>query len=126
MSTAINAQVMAAVASPRRMEILRLVWTEEQAAGAICDAMPGVTFGAVSQHLRQLERAGLVEVRSESRFRYYRARQEALGPLKAVLEQMWDDALGALKRAAEMEAARRGPKPGRQPSPRKKSKRGKS
>ncbi len=126
MPTAINTQIMAAVSSPRRVEILRLVWDRERTAGAINESMPGVTFGAVSQHLRQLEKAGLVEVRTESRFRYYRTRQEALGPLKAVLEQMWDDALGALKRAAEMESARRGPRAGRSQGSRKKSRRRKS
>jgi hypothetical protein len=44
----IGAPVLAAVASPRRREILRLVWERELAAGAIHAAMPDVTFGAVS------------------------------------------------------------------------------
>jgi DNA-binding transcriptional ArsR family regulator len=40
--------VLAALASPRRREILRLVWDHEMAAGSIHAAMPDVTFGAVS------------------------------------------------------------------------------
>jgi len=105
--------VLEAIASPRRREILRLVWTEEQTAGAIHRAMPDVTFGAVSLQLRALVEAGLVEGRSEQRNRFYKARREALGPMAEVLEHMWDDALWKLKLAAELEETRRGPKPRR-------------
>ena len=103
--------VLAAIASPRRREILRLVWTGEQSAGAIHRAMPDVTFGAVSLQLRALVEAGLVEARAEQRNRFYRARREALGPAAEMLERMWDDALWRLKLAAELEETRRGPKP---------------
>ncbi len=101
--------VLRAVASPRRCEILRLLWDRELNAGAIHAAMPDVTFGAVSLHLRQLAQAGLVQVRAEHRHRFYRGRKEALGPLGGMLEQMWDDALWKLKLAAELEQSRRGP-----------------
>jgi len=102
--------VLAAVSSPRRQEILRLVWQDERTAGDIHAAMPDVTFGAVSLQLRALSEAGLVRVRADGRRRYYRARRSALGPLAAVLESMWDDALWRLKLAAELEASRRGPR----------------
>jgi DNA-binding transcriptional ArsR family regulator len=102
--------VLDAIASPRRREILRLVWTEEQSAGAIHRALPDVTFGAISLQLRALLDAGLIEARAESRNRYYRARREAFGPVAEILERMWDDALWKLKLAAELEQTRRGPK----------------
>ena len=105
--------VLTALASPRRQEILRLIWTEERTAGAIHQAMPDVTFGAVSLQLRSLSEAGLVEARAEGRNRLYRARREALGPVARMLEQMWDDALWRLKLAAELEHSRRGPRPRR-------------
>ena len=38
--------------------------------------MPDVTFGAVSLQLRALVEAGLVDVRSEGRNRFYLARRE--------------------------------------------------
>jgi DNA-binding transcriptional ArsR family regulator len=113
---ALETAVLEAVASPRRREILRLVWDHELTAGAIHQAMPDVTFGAVSLQLRTLMEAGLVEARAESddkRFRYYRARREALGPVAEVLERMWNDALWRLKLAAELEESRRGPRPRR-------------
>ena len=109
----LDSAVLAAVASPRRREILRLVWSEERAAGAIHGAMPDVSCGAVSQHLRALTDAGLVHCRREHRHRFYRARPDALGPVAAALEQMWDTALWRLKLHAELEQTRRGPRPRR-------------
>jgi DNA-binding transcriptional ArsR family regulator len=109
----LQAAALAAVASPRRREILRLVWNRERSAGAIAAAMPEVTFGAVSLHLRALKNAGLVATRADHRHRFYRARPQALGPVGQALERMWDDALWRLKLAAELEETRRGPTPGR-------------
>lgn len=109
----LDTTILAAVASPRRQEILRLVWRDERAAGEIHAAMSDVSFGAVSQQLRALTDAGLVSCRRDHRHRYYRARREALGPVGSALEQMWDAALWRLKLHAELEQTRRGPKPRR-------------
>jgi DNA-binding transcriptional ArsR family regulator len=103
--------ILACIASPRRREILRLIWRDEQSAGAIHRAMPDVTFGAISLQLRALLEAGLIEARLEQRNRFYKALPEALGPTREILESMWDDALWKLKLAAELEQTRRGPKP---------------
>ena len=103
--------VLNAIASPRRREILRLVWNGEVSAGEIARSMPDVTFGAVSLQLRSLAEAGLIKSRAERQQRFYRARREALGPVGRMLESMWDDALWKLKLAAELEQTRRGPRP---------------
>ncbi len=108
-----DAALLAVLASPRRREILRLVWDRELTAGAIHRAMPDVTFGAVSLQLRALVENGLLEARAESRHRYYRARREALAEVAGLLEQMWNDALWRLKLEAELEHSRRGPRPRR-------------
>jgi DNA-binding transcriptional ArsR family regulator len=105
--------LLQALSSPRRREILRLVWDEERSAGDIRRAMPDVTFGAVSLQLKALEQAGLVETRREKQFRYYRAKRAALGAVAQHLEEMWGDALWKLKLAAELEESRRGPRPAR-------------
>ena len=102
--------LLRALSTPRRREILRLVWNGERSAGEIHRSFDDVTFGAVSQHLRVLEEAGLVASRSEGRHRYYRACREELGPLAGWLESMWDSALDRLALASELEAARRGPR----------------
>ena len=109
----VDAGVLSAVASPRRREILRLIWRQELSAGRIHAAMPDVSFGAVSLQLRTLSDAGLVDCRRDHKHRFYRARREALGPVGAALERMWDDALWRLKLQAELDASRRGPRPGR-------------
>jgi len=102
-----------AVSSPRRREILRLLWDQDLTAGAIHQAMPDVTFGAVSLQLKVLSEAGLVESRSDRQFRVYRVRRDALGPLGAMLEGMWTDALWRLTLKAELKETRRGPRPRR-------------
>ncbi len=102
--------VLTAIASPRRREILRLIWTGELPAGAIHDAMPDVTFGAISLQLRALVDAGAVTVRSEGRNRFYRAEHQALTPVADLLDEMWSDALWRLKLKAELEETRRGPR----------------
>jgi DNA-binding transcriptional ArsR family regulator len=101
--------LIASLASPRRREILRLVWREEREAGEIHRSLGDVTFGAVSQHLRSLAESGLVDVRSDGRNRIYRARRQAVAPMAAMLESMWDDALYQLKLRAELDESRRGP-----------------
>lgn len=98
------------LASPRRREILRLVWSEERSAGDIHRALGDVTFGAVSQQLKTLAEGGLVTVREAGRSRLYLARRQELGPVAKVLEEMWRDALYRLTLRAELEEARRGPR----------------
>jgi DNA-binding transcriptional ArsR family regulator len=113
---------LAAVASPRRREILRLLWNQELTAGAIRDAMPDVTFGAVSLQLKVLLEAGLVECEADRQFRVYRIKREALGPVAPMLEQMWNDALWRLKLRAELAETRRGPRPTSRRRPRRRQK----
>jgi DNA-binding transcriptional ArsR family regulator len=89
-----------AIAEPRRREILRLVWRQELPAGEIARHFD-VTRPAISQHLRVLREAGLVEERREGTRRLYRARPEGLDELRAFFEQTWGDSLTRLKDVAE-------------------------
>jgi len=98
--------VLLALGAPRRRDILRLVRCRERSAGEIHRALGDVTFGAVSQHLGVLERAGLVRARRDGRRRLYQARPEGLEPLRRWLETTWDDALASLRRLAETDEAR--------------------
>ena len=103
-------EIFQALQTPRRREILRLVWDTELSAGEISRAQRDVTFGAVSQHLRILESAGLVTQRKEGTARYYTANKKNAGPFRKFLEEMWKDSLYRLKLRAELEEARRGPR----------------
>jgi DNA-binding transcriptional ArsR family regulator len=94
---------MEAIASPRRRQILRLVWNAERSAGDIAAAFD-VSWPAVSQNLGVLKASGLISERRVGTHRYYRADQRALGPLEAVLRQMWTRDLGRLRELAEQES----------------------
>ena len=98
MQTAIEA-----IAEPRRREILRLVRSAELPAGAIASHFGDVTRPAISQHLRVLREAGLLEERRDGTRRLYRARPEGLGDLRVFLEQFWDERLEDLRREAEQD-----------------------
>jgi DNA-binding transcriptional ArsR family regulator len=90
------------IADPRRREILRLVWDAERPASEIADHFD-ITFGAVSQHLGVLRRAGLVVVRRDGTRRFYRADRSALGPYTSMLRQLWAERLDQLAELAEAE-----------------------
>jgi DNA-binding transcriptional ArsR family regulator len=55
----------------------------------------------VSQHLKALKDAGLVEERSEGVRRIYSVRREGLVELRNWLDSFWGDALEAFKAEAE-------------------------
>ena len=93
-----------AVADPTRRAILRLVRDDEVAAGTIASSFPTISRPAVSQHLRVLVDAGLVDVRADGTRRLYRARPDGLRDAAAFIEEMWSDSLTRLKLAAEREA----------------------
>ena len=96
---------MRAIASPRRREILRLVWDEEWSSGDIASHFD-VSWPAISQNLRVLEEVGYVRSRRCGTTRLYRADRARLGPLKRVLLQMWEADLDRLAELAEGETKR--------------------
>ena len=96
---------MRAITSPRRREILRLVWDKERSSGDIASHF-SVSWPAISQNLRVLEDVGFVRTRRAGTTRYYRADRARLGPLKGVLLKMWEADLDRLAELAESETRR--------------------
>jgi|SRR5437016_2776068 len=94
-----------AIASPRRREILRLVWDRELSSGDIASQFD-ISWPAISQNLRVLEDAHLVRSRRCGTARLYRADRARLGPLKSVLLKMWEADLDRLAELAEDEERR--------------------
>lgn len=92
-----------AVADPTRRGILRLVRDGELPAGEIAGHFPSMSRPAVSQHLRVLSDAGLVDVRRDGNRRLYRWRPDGLRDAATFLQEMWSDRLALLKAAAERE-----------------------
>lgn len=70
--------VFHAIAHPARRQILVLLRGGEHAASDLAEPFE-MTFGAVSQHLRVLEQADLVEARRDGKRRLYRLKPEPLG-----------------------------------------------
>lgn len=99
--------VLRALADPQRRQILRLVRGGELAAGQIASHFEA-TQQAVSHHLRVLQRAGLLHERREGTRRLYALDPEALDPVRAVLTDLWPDALQRLKRVVERKQAHKG------------------
>jgi DNA-binding transcriptional ArsR family regulator len=93
-------EALKALVEPRRRAILRLVATDELAAGEIAAAFE-VTRTAVSQHLTVLKAAGLLTERRDGTRRLYRARPEGLAGVRAYLDDMWAGALDAGRRLVE-------------------------
>jgi len=88
--------VTQALAEPRRREILRLVRDVERPVNEIA-AHFSVTRPAISQHLRVLHDAGLVDIRPDGNRRLYRARPEGMAELRTWIESFWRASLADLK-----------------------------
>jgi DNA-binding transcriptional ArsR family regulator len=96
------------LADPQRIAILMMVHERELPAGEIAKHFH-TTRQAISQHLRQMTDAGLLDLRREGTKRIYRVRAEGLGKLRSFLERFWDDRLSALKSSIERDkGVRRG------------------
>jgi DNA-binding transcriptional ArsR family regulator len=96
-----------AIAAPRRRQILTLVRDGELSAGEIA-AHFDVTRPAVSQHLKLLKEAGLVNERRNGTKRLYSVRPEGLMPVKSFLENLWDDRLSVKREAGREERTKGG------------------
>jgi DNA-binding transcriptional ArsR family regulator len=97
-----------ALAERQRIAILRLVHARELPAGEIA-AHFKTTRQAISQHLRLLTDAGLLELRREGTKRLYRVNTKAFGDLRTFVDAFWNQSLSSLKRRVEQgKGARRG------------------
>jgi DNA-binding transcriptional ArsR family regulator len=96
-----NAQrVFTALNDPTRRAVFERLRDGPRPVGEIAQGLP-VTRPAVSQHLKVLKEAGLVDDRSEGTRRIYHIDPKGLGAMRAWLDQFWESALAAL--AAEIE-----------------------
>ena len=91
-----------ALGDPTRREVLSIVLEEPRSVGEIADRLP-VSRPAVSQHLRVLERSGLVDHRVQGTRRIYSAAPTGLGELRKAIEEMWDETLARFAAATEKE-----------------------
>ena len=90
----------AALADPTRRTIFERLVERPRAVGDLAGQMP-VSRPAVSQHLKVLKDAGLVTDEAQGARRVYAIDPAGLGPMRAWLDQFWDEALAAFKAEAE-------------------------
>jgi DNA-binding transcriptional ArsR family regulator len=98
--------VLRALAEPQRRRILAVVRDRELPAGEIAEHFD-ITHQAVSQHLRVLKDAGVLQERREGTRRLYAIRPEAIEPVRAFLDELWPASLQRLKRTVETDKGRR-------------------
>ena len=89
-----------ALADPTRRAIFERLAERPSAVGELADELP-VSRPAVSQHLKVLKEGGLVIDEPDGTRRIYRVDPEGVDALRAYLDQFWNQALVAFKRAAE-------------------------
>lgn len=90
----------AALADPTRRQVFERLAAGPAPVGELARGLP-VSRPAVSQHLKVLKEAGLVNDRPEGTRRVYQIDPQGLGALRAWLDQFWAVALDAY--AAEVE-----------------------
>lgn len=91
---------LAVLADPTRRQVFERLRAGPRPVNVIAAGMP-VSRPAVSQHLKVLKDAGLIDERSEGVRRIYSVRREGLAELRAWLDGFWSDALDAFKLEAE-------------------------
>ena len=91
---------IAVLADPTRRAVFEKLRHGPLAVNLLAAGLP-VSRPAVSQHLKALKAAGLVEERSEGVRHIYSVRREGLQELRDWLDSFWDDALEAFRKEAE-------------------------
>ncbi len=93
----------AALADPTRRAIFERLAARPQAVGELASGLP-VSRPAVSQHLKVLKEAGLVNDRRDGNRRIYQANPDGVAALRAQLDRFWNQALAAYKEVVEQDA----------------------
>jgi DNA-binding transcriptional ArsR family regulator len=91
---------LAVLADPTRRRVFERLRAGPRPVNLLAAGLP-VSRPAVSQHLKALKHAGLVEERSEGVRRIYSLRREGLLELREWLDSFWGDALEAFRLEAE-------------------------
>jgi DNA-binding transcriptional ArsR family regulator len=89
---------MVALADPTRRQVFELIAANPRSVTELARLLP-VSQPAVSQHLKVLRDAQLVRAEPRGASNIYHIDPEGLGEMRAWLDSMWTDALGAFRDA---------------------------
>jgi len=78
-------EIFRAFADSTRLRVLNLLIEDEQCVCDLCTVLDEIQ-PKVSRHLAYLRRAGLVQVRSDGKWKYYRTVKSPRGIVKTLLE----------------------------------------
>ena len=95
-----GSQKMAALGDSMRREIFEMLAAKPSAVGDIARRLP-VTRSAVSQHLRVLKEAGLVDHQTFGTRNVYRVSLAGVASLRDYFDALWERALNDYKAVAE-------------------------
>jgi DNA-binding transcriptional ArsR family regulator len=104
-------QALQCLADPMRRRVFEKLRAGSASVAVLAQGLP-VSRPAVSQHLKALKAAGLVNDRPKGTRRVYAIDPNGLGPLRAWVDQLWDQALESFQREVEKPAR---PAPRRRP-----------
>mgnify|MGYP005992358765 CR=1 FL=1 len=94
-----------AFADQTRRAILHELRAGPLPVGDLSQRLP-ISRPAVSQHLRILTDAGILHVTPAGNRRIYGFAPDGIAPLRAYLDEMWDDALTGFARAAQAQSTK--------------------
>ena len=88
------------LSDPTRREVFERLRSGPKSVGELARGLP-VSRPAVSQHLKALKEAGLVNDEPDGARHVYHIDPQGLGELRRWLDQFWDHALEAFKHEVE-------------------------
>jgi len=95
-------KALQSLSDPTRRQVFERLRAGPQSVGVLARGLP-VSRPAVSQHLKVLKEAGLVNDRSEGARRVYYIDPQGLGELRRWLDRFWNDALESFRQEVERE-----------------------
>jgi DNA-binding transcriptional ArsR family regulator len=101
------ARQLDALGDATRREIFDRIRHRPRAVGELAAELP-VSRPAVSQHLRVLRQAGLVQSEASGTRRIYSIDPSGIDALRHWVEEMWDEALGRFATAVAADADEKG------------------
>ena len=94
-----------ALGDPTRRQIFKRLRQGARSVGELAKGLE-VSRPAVSQHLKVLKEARLVDVRTEGTRHLYAVDSRGIEAVRGWLDEFWEQALAAFKGEAEREAAK--------------------
>lgn len=92
--------VFTALADPTRRGLFESLKNHPKSVGELSRGLP-ISRPAVSQHLRVLEKANLVNIEPSGTKRLYSIRKEGLDELRRYADMFWDDVLTAYSKEVD-------------------------